>query len=394
MLNELVNDFLADLDFEWDSRFLQHSLSCLYSQLRIAVIHGGDSHRVGSVIYKTHNPRSTKTYEQVAQDIAEALRSIGFRHVFVMADDMQLPQQLKQENVHLAWLNTGGVQGYNPVCHTPALLEMLGIPYVGHNPLNSSILDQKHIFKRELQALGISTPAFITWHITQGLFHPHLSESFARVFADYRGPFLVKPVSGRASLNIHYVETIDGLTAAIENVHRTTHSTVLIEAYCPGREFCVSVCGSIVYANQRFYRKTKPFAFSILERRLEPGEYIFTSMDKRAITFDRIRSLDNELELKQNLAEIAQKIYQNLYLNTLIRVDIRTDQNGTLQVLEANPKPDLKRPDSTATSLVAQGLSGYGMSYEDLILTLLSDRLNYLFTYHSKTIQHIVKMIN
>jgi D-alanine-D-alanine ligase len=117
-------------------------------------------------------------------------------------------------------------------------------------------------------------------------------------------------------------------------------------------------------------------------------------MDKRAITSDRIRSLDDELELKQNLAEIAQKIYQNLYLNTLIRVDLRADQNDTLQVLEANPKPDLKRPDSTVTSLVAQGLNSYGMSYEDLILTLLSDRLNYLITYHSKTIQHIVEMID
>jgi D-alanine-D-alanine ligase len=394
MPNELVDEFLADLDLEWDSRFLQHGLNCLYSRLRIAVIHGGDSRREGAVIYKTHNPRSTKTYEKVAQDIAEALRSLGFRHVFVMADDMQLPQKLNQENIHLAWLNTGGVQGYNPVCQTPALLEMLGIPYVGHNPLNSSILDQKHIFKRELQSLEISTPPFITWHMAQGLFQPHLSESFARVFADYKGHFLVKPVSGRASLNIHYVETIDGLAAAIENVHRTTHSTALIETYCPGREFCVSVCGSVVYANQRFYRKTKPFAFSILERRLEPGEYIFTSMDKRAITSDRIRSLDDELELKQNLAEIAQKIYQNLYLNTLIRVDLRADQNDTLQVLEANPKPDLKRPDSTVTSLVAQGLNSYGMSYEDLILTLLSDRLNYLITYHSKTIQHIVEMID
>ncbi|MGV2390413.1 MAG UNVERIFIED_CONTAM: hypothetical protein LVR29_25815 [Microcystis novacekii LVE1205-3] len=123
--------------------------------MRIAVIHGGDSCREGAVIYKTHNPRSTKTYEQVAQDIAETLRAIGFCHVFIMADDMQLPQKLKQEKIHIAWLNTGGVQGYNPTCHTPALLEMLGIPYVGHNPLNSSILDQKHIFKRELQAQEI-----------------------------------------------------------------------------------------------------------------------------------------------------------------------------------------------------------------------------------------------
>jgi D-alanine-D-alanine ligase len=109
----MINHLSTNIDLDWDSSFLRHSLNQLYPKLRIAVIHGGNSSKEGSVIYKTHNPRSTKTYEPVAQDIANALVKIGFHHVFVMADDMTLPQKLKQENIHIAWLNTGGVQGYN-----------------------------------------------------------------------------------------------------------------------------------------------------------------------------------------------------------------------------------------------------------------------------------------
>lgn len=391
----MINYLPTNINPDWDSSFLQHSLKCLFKKLRIAVIHGGDSNKEGSVIYKTHNPRSTKTYKEVAQDIAKALITIGFDHVFVMADDMTLPQRLKQENIHLAWLNTGGVQGYNPVCHTPALLEMLGIPYVGHNPLNSSILDQKHIFKLELQTRGINTAPFVTWHPAQGLFDCHRSENFAINFPDYNGPFVVKPVSGRASLNIHFVKNIQGLSAAVANIHHTTHNTALIETYFPGREFCVSVCGYVVHINKTFYKKTQPFAFSTIERSLEPGEHIFTSMDKKPITTERIRLVDDhESELKQNLMEIAQKIYQSFHLNTLVRVDLRADENGILHVLEANPKPDLKRPNNITTSLVAQGLDEQRMNYEDLILSLLSDRLDYLLTYHQQIIQHIIKMID
>jgi D-alanine-D-alanine ligase len=380
--------------FNYDFNLLSQYIDRLKSRLRLAIIHGGDKQREGSVIYKTHNPRSTKTYEAVARDIAQALEDIGFQPIYVMADDMSLLQKLKEEKIHLAWLNTGGVQGYNPVCHTPALLEMAGVPYIGHNPLNSSILDNKHAFKRELQGLGFRTAPFMIWHPSQGRLQPENNPNFTRVFDNYSGPFLVKPVSGRASLNIHYVDTVADLASAVAEIHRVTHNTALIETYLPGREFCVSVCGYAIYTSGEFKKNLYPFTFSTIERVLEADEKIFTSMDKKAITTSRLRLLeDEESNLKQELIEIAQKIYWNFSLNSLVRIDLRADREGKLYILEANPKPDLKRPTENVTSLVAQGLSEYGMSYEDLILSLLSDRLDYLFTYHQGIISHIIELL-
>jgi D-alanine-D-alanine ligase len=381
--------------WHYDFSLLPQYLEVLFAKLRIAVVFGGDCALPGSVIYKTHNPRSWKSYEVVAREIAKALAEIGFQQVFVLPDDMNLPERLKQKNIHLVWLNTGGVQGYNPVCHTPALLEMLGMPYVGHNPLNSSTLDNKHAFKRELQSVGVKTAPFMTWHPSQGILQPNLHQRFAIAFDEYQGPFVVKPVSGRASLHVHFVDKIEGLSQAISEVHRATHNTALIEKYLPGREFCVAVCGYVNYAKGSFYKHTKPFAFSTVERVLEPEERIFTSMDQKAITADRGRLIGSEEpELKQELIELARKIYWEFSLKSLVRIDVRSDADGSLYVLEANPKPDLKHPGENVTSLVALGLAEYGMSYNDLIFSLLADRLDYLLTQHIEIIPHIVDLLH
>ncbi len=114
---------------------LEARIERLFARLRIAVVFGGDKWVDGAVINPTVNPRSWKSYESVANDIAAALRRIGFRHVTLLPDDMRLGERIRNDDIQFAWLNTGGVQGYNPLAHGPAMLEMLGIPYVGHDPL-------------------------------------------------------------------------------------------------------------------------------------------------------------------------------------------------------------------------------------------------------------------
>ncbi|MGV2827838.1 D-alanine--D-alanine ligase family protein [Myxosarcina sp. GI1(2024)] len=382
------------MDFNYSFNSFPQYLDKLTKKLRLAVIYGGDKQREGAVIYKTHNPRSTKTYKAVARDIALALKNLGFENVWLLPDDMSLAGQLQANQIHLAWLNTGGVQGYNPVCHTPALLEMLGVPYIGHSSINSTILDNKHLFKRELQGLGFPTSPFMVWHPHQENFQPETNLQFQSLFGDYTGEFLVKPVSGRASLNIHYVDRAEDLAAAIATVNRVTHNTALIEAYLPGREFCISVCGDVIQVNGRLQKNDLPFAFSAIERLLAKEEKIFTSMDKKAITSDRLRLLSPKEPFKQQLEQIARAVYRSFNLTALIRLDLRTDLAGKLYILEANPKPDLKRPSKNATSLVAQGLNECGMSYEDLILSLLCDRLDYLLGYYPQIIAHIIELLD
>lgn len=367
----------------------------LRDRLRIAVIHGGKSGDEGAVIYRTHNPRSDKTYEAVAADIAESLRTLGFKHVELFADDMRLGERLKAARIDFAWLNTGGTQGYSPTCHAASMLELFGIPYLGHDPLNSALLDNKHAFKHLLAGLHIETAPFMTWLGARGMLKPRINSMFRKKFGDHGGPFIVKPISGRASINVCYAETVDDLPDIVQSVYEATNNLVLIETYLAGAEYCVAVCGPTVAKNGSIIRHRQPFCFSMVERRLDKDEHIFTSMDKRPITDDRIRVLDpgNEPDTIRKLEAVAQSVYLDCALESLVRLDLRADDAGRIFVLEANPKPDMKRPSGNQVSVITTGLEQEGMGYDDLVLSLIADRLIFLTESRPQLIPHIVDML-
>ncbi len=376
---------------------LQSQIGSLLETMRIAVVYGGDKNEDGSVIYKSNNPRSWKSYQIVARDIAKGLQRIGARNVFLFPDDMRLASKLLEHEIDFVWLNTGGVQGYMSVSHAASMLEMLGVPYLGHDPLTGAILDSKHAFKRQMIGAGIPTARFTTWHCAKGRFDPGENERFKDIFNAYPGPFIVKPVSGRASLNVEYVETVDDLGDVVQKVFDATQNFVMIERYLPGREFCVAACGSVIARNGKLKNLNQPFIFGAVERILMPDERIFTSMDMRPITGERVRKLDpsQDADIIANLHSLAHAVVDELAIETLIRLDVRADATGKLFVLETNPKPDLKAPSKDgATSLIAAGLSGTGLSYDDLILSLLADRIDTLFSRWRGTDNHILQQWN
>ena len=94
-----------------------------------------------------------------------------------------------------------------------------------------------------------------------------------------------------------------------------------------------------------------------------------------------------------DLRRLAHETYLELNLGSLIRLDVRADADGKLHVLEANPKPDLKKPAAGVTSLIAAGLPELGMQYDDLILSLLADRLDFLFAHRRGMVRHLFDLL-
>ncbi|KNY25343.1 D-alanyl-alanine synthetase [Pseudobacteroides cellulosolvens] len=379
----------------YDFNLLGDYIDALMPKLRIAVIYGGDSKEAGSVLYSTYNTRSWKSYKTVASEIKTSLEQIGFKNVFLFPDNMELTKNLKDNRIHMVWLNTGGVQGDNPMCHTAALLEMLGIPYVGHSPMNYTILDNKHVFKYFSKGIGINTAPFVTWDMSKGLFIPERNNLFKSVFKDYDGPFIAKPISGRASNHVLFVKSGFELQEAISEIFAATQNIVLIEKYLPGREYCVAVSGNVKYRAGSFVKMSKPFVFSEIERVLDEDELIFTSMDKRNITDNRAILLSDEIQskVKYKLGEIGRWVHEAYSLNTLVRIDIREDKDGSLNVLEVNPKPDLKKPQDGVISLVCKGLEEHNMSYNDLILSIFANQMDYLLVNRKSSMQHIYNLL-
>jgi D-alanine-D-alanine ligase len=375
---------------------LESQVQRLLERMNIAVIYGGDKTVEGAVINKTRNSRSWKSYQSVAQDIADSLQRLGAKNVHLMPEDMKLGGLLRKKEIHFAWLNTGGVQGYDSMAHGAALLEMVGIPYVGHDPLTAGVLDDKHAFKRQLNALGIATAAHISWHLEQGPFSPETNLRFRRVFDGNSGPFIVKPVCGRASQRVSIIDDVNDLKDAVAQIYDATENDVLIEEFLPGREFAVAVCGQITVHGRKYAQSNRPFTFSAVERVVTAEERIFTSMDVRPITLDRLHLLGPKYdpETLKKLEKIARNIFAELDLETLIRLDLRMDANGEINILEANPKPDLKRPTGKKTSIVCTGLQAAGMDYDDLILSLFADRIDRLFCQRRNMVTNLTSLLD
>ncbi|KIY93256.1 hypothetical protein MNEG_14705, partial [Monoraphidium neglectum] len=246
---------------------------------RVAVVFGNNKHNAGAVMHPSVNLRHWKSYEAVACTIADTLKTLGV-DALAMPDGADLIERLRAERIGLVWLNTGGVQGESPVCHTSAALESAGVPYIGHTPLNAALLDDKGIFKLALGGLGLPTARFVIWNAAKnGRLHPETNRAFRRAFGSYSGPFIVKPVNGRASQNVEFVPSIDGLEAMVAQVFAATGCLILVEQYLGGREYCVAVAGGGPTGGG--------LAFSAVERVLGAGERVFTSMDVKAITGDR-----------------------------------------------------------------------------------------------------------
>lgn len=357
---------------------LQAATETLLAKGRLAVVYAGDGRDENTVLHAGNNLRPWKSYKAVAIDIAEALTRLGAKNIDVVPEDMSLPGRLRSGAVDFAWLNSGGVQGVGSAGHAAATLEMLGVPYVGHDPLTAATLDNKAFFKRHMAALGIPTAPFCTWHPDEGPFLPDWSSQFRTAFANWGGSYVVKPINGRASLHVMHVERRSDLVGAVLETFEQTRNRVMIEAYLPGREYCAAVAGPVVRQDGVLLQTGEPLVFGCIERVLDAGEAIFTSMDQRPITASRLRALDAVADRNAlgQLKGLAQRVYREMPLQTLVRLDVRADERGRLFVLEANPKPDLKAPQDGVTSIVAEGLATAGLGYDDFIFSLLADSLS------------------
>jgi D-alanine-D-alanine ligase len=375
--------------------WLQQSVAQLMTRMRIAVIFGSNKTTPGSVLYQTSNTRSWKSYEAVARDIALSLERIGFRHVQLMPDDMRLGDRLRASRS--TW--PGSIPAVCKGTIRPPTLHPCSKCWVC--PMSVTIrwpattLDNKHAFKREAVCAGHSDCCVLDleygeWSLSAGPQQPvqvrlrRLCRTVHRQ-AGFRARIPACPRRRRPRRTAgHGRSNLSG-----DRQRRPDRE------YLSGREFCIGVAGRsprgsaswCVAANHsRSRRSSGPST---------PDEKIFTSMDTRPITQDRFKQLDpvRDGALLQRMRRLACEIYREFNLSSLIRLDLRSDEHGNLHVLEANPKPDLKQPAEGVTSLISAGLSECGMDYDDLIFSLIADRLDYLFTHRREAVGHILELL-
>jgi len=255
-----------------------------------------------------------------------------------------LLDQLNEHQIERAFIALHGVGGEDGTIQ--GLLEFYGLPYTGSGVKASAICMDKWRTKLIWQGLGLPTPAFLKAESVSEL--SQFSESVGL-------PLMVKPALEGSSIGISKVKSDVEIPKAF-NAAAGTGSPVLAEQFITGLEFTVAILnGQALPAIQ-----------------LKPANE-FYDYDAKYIQDDTEYLLPCGLssEKEKELQELALEAYQALDCQGWGRVDVMQDESGKFWLIEVNTVPGM-----TDHSLVPMAAKAAGMTFDDLVLTILKAELS------------------
>jgi len=309
--------------------------------LKIAVIYNRDSK---NVINLFGIPNREKYGKEAIDRIVEALKKGGHQVQYFEGDkdliprlEEFMPRVIKGEIPGMAFNLSYGIQGKARYTHVPGILEMVGIPYVGSNPLAHSLALDKVVAKMIFRQYGLPTPDFVV--LKDPDFDP----------PDLEYPLIVKPKNESVSMGLKVVNHIDELKDAAGVIFDLFGQPVLVEQFIEGREVNVGLLGN-----------SPPHAF-------DPCEIVFGSEGPNIYTFeDKKESSGRKIEwicpapiddrLKKKAQELAREAFSVLGCYDTARVDLRLDKNENFYILEINSLPSLKERGSYVIAAEHEGM--------------------------------------
>ncbi len=317
--------------------------------MKVAVIYNRDSLKVINLL-GMRNPERYRI--EAIKRITEALKA-GRHQVKAFEGDKDLidnledfmPAVVKGERPGMAFNLAYGIQGQARYTHVPAILEMVGLPYVGSGPLAHSLSLDKVVAKLMFLQNGLPTPEFTV------LERPDFEQP------DLQYPLIVKPKSGADSFGLKVVHNEEELREAADVIFKEYEAAVLVERFIDGREINVGVIGN------------PPEAFPPVELGFAGGPNIFSNDDKggrsdRTVGYVCPAKIDEELTAKAQ--DIACRAFTAVGCYDCARVDMRLDDEGNLYILELNSLPSLGFRGSYVV-----GAQKSGLEFTDLVNRLV-----------------------
>jgi D-alanine-D-alanine ligase len=301
--------------------------------------------------------------------IQKAIETDGHKTELLLADK-NLPRALEKYRPDICYNDSEGIRGDAREAQTPALLEMLSIPYTHSRVLSNAIALDKTLTKRLWRDHGLPTASFQEFATGEESLAPGLEF-----------PLFVKPAREGSGMGIDENSIVSSLASMRERVNyiiSTYKQPALVETYLPGREFTVGILGGPRsrdfgrhpewYNQQGFHR------FPVLEldsaNAATPGIYSFAAKSELpgvpgAPNYICPTEIDPALE--SNLQSIGLRAHLAIGALDISRVDIRLDSQRLPQLMEINPLPGLT-PGYSDLCIQAEA---EGIQYEDLILEIL-----------------------
>jgi D-alanine-D-alanine ligase len=284
--------------------------------------------------------------------IAHVLRGLGHT-VEELGDGRELLQRLLADPPEFVFnFAEGQGIGRSREARVPAVLEMLGIPYTGSDPLTLAVTLDKDCAKKLVAADGVAVARDVVIHSTDAL------STQCSVLSTLTFPVIVKPAWEGSSKGIRSKSVVDhvkDLPSVVETMRRDYQQPILIEEYIAGDELTVGIVGN-----------DPPEIIGIM--RVVPREQYDHFVYGLDIKRDYKRLVKYEcpapLAVKDEAAvcDAAMKAWKALGCRDVARVDFRM-RDGIPYFLEVNPLPGLNPADSDLVILAKLA----GWNYERLI---------------------------
>ncbi|WP_066039888.1 D-alanine--D-alanine ligase family protein [Herbiconiux solani] len=271
--------------------------------------------------------------------VADSLSERG--HTVILRDpDASLLPFLDETRPDVVWPALHGASGEDGALR--ALLDAIGVPYVGSRSDASRLAWNKPTAKVLVERGGFATPRSIT--LPRDTFRElGATEVLSRVVADLGTSLVVKPAQGGSALGVGVISSADDLPRAVVDAY-TYGEVALIEQRVHGVEVSVGIVDL----------GDGPFALPVVEIEPRSGVYSFEARYNAGETsfFVPARLDDETARVAQ---ETALAIHTLLGLRHISRVDLIIDDAGVPWFLEANVLPGL-----TETSIVPQAILAAG----------------------------------
>lgn len=276
--------------------------------------------------------------------VIAALVEAGIDHVAIDVGDNILAD-IQAANIDRAFIILHGPGGEDG--RIQALLEFLNIPYTGSDVASSALAMDKLRTKQLWRGVdvngeqGLSTPEFAV--LSQG-------SDFKQVLAKLGGEVMVKPANEGSSIGMSRVNTALDLQEAFRKAAQYQGS-VLVERLIVGGEYTIAILDGEALPPIKLETDHSFYDFN--------AKYI--AEDTRYLCPCGL-SPEKEQELKQ----LALNAFNAVGCRGWGRVDVMADAQQNFYLLEVNTAPGM-----TSHSLVPMAAKAIGLSFTELVLTIL-----------------------
>jgi D-alanine-D-alanine ligase len=187
-------------------------------------------------------------------------------------------------------------------------------------------------------------------------------------------PVIVKSLTQEASIGISQASVVEDERRMLERVqfiHDSIHTEAIVEQYIEGRELYCAIVG-----NERL--QVFPVWEMFFEKMSDRQHRIATSRVKWSRTYqEKAGIVTKDAEplpegLSERIPALCKRVYRSLQLSGYARIDMRTDGQGRVWVIEANPNPQI-----ACSEDFAQSARSAQVSYPTLIQRILTAGLRW-----------------